>query len=145
MQKIRYPEKIDLRPFAFDNTGGEACYGLPEEVIYCRQCVISNQRPNSCVEYKNTKKSRKATIHFDENGICDACNYSQNKKNRINWEDRELRLRELCDRHRKNDGSYDCIVPGSGGKDSFYASHILKSKYGMHPLTVTWAVGKELI
>jgi N-acetyl sugar amidotransferase len=37
------------------------------------------------------------------------------------------------------DGSYDCIVPGSGGKDSFYASHILKNKYGMHPLTVTWA------
>jgi N-acetyl sugar amidotransferase len=48
-------------------------------------------------------------------------------------------LRELCDRHRKSDGSYDCIVPGSGGKDSFYASHILKNKYGMHPLTVTWA------
>ena len=30
-------------------------------------------------------------------------------------------------------------MPGSGGKDSFYASHVLKSKYGMHPLTVTWA------
>ena len=30
-------------------------------------------------------------------------------------------------------------VPGSGGKDSFYASHILKNKYNMHPLTVTWA------
>jgi N-acetyl sugar amidotransferase len=30
-------------------------------------------------------------------------------------------------------------VPGSGGKDSFYQSHILKYKYGMNPLTVTWA------
>jgi N-acetyl sugar amidotransferase len=30
-------------------------------------------------------------------------------------------------------------LPGSGGKDSFYASHILRNKYGMHPLTVTWA------
>jgi N-acetyl sugar amidotransferase len=48
-------------------------------------------------------------------------------------------LRELCDRFRKNDGSYDCLVPGSGGKDSFYAAHMLKFKYGMHPLTVTWA------
>ena len=30
-------------------------------------------------------------------------------------------------------------MPGSGGKDSFYAAHVLKHKYGMHPLTVTWA------
>ena len=45
----------------------------------------------------------------------------------------------MCDKHRKYDGSYDCIVPGSGGKDSFYASHILKNKYKMNPLTVTWA------
>ena len=30
-------------------------------------------------------------------------------------------------------------MPGSGGKDSFYAAHMLKYKYGMHPLTVTWA------
>ena len=46
---------------------------------------------------------------------------------------------ELCDRFRRTDGSYDCIVPGSGGKDSFFAAHMLKYEYGMHPLTVTWA------
>ena len=61
------------------------------------------------------------------------------KHNTIDWSEREKMLWELCDKHRKHDGSYDCIVPGSGGKDSFYASHILKTKYGMHPLTVTWA------
>ena len=44
-----------------------------------------------------------------------------------------------ADEYRKSDGSYDCLVPGSGGKDSFYAAHLLKYKYGMHPLTVTWA------
>ena len=48
-------------------------------------------------------------------------------------------LIELCNRYRRTDGKYDCLVPGSGGKDSFYASHMLKYKYGMHPLTVTWA------
>jgi N-acetyl sugar amidotransferase len=52
---------------------------------------------------------------------------------------RDKELKELCDKYRRTDGSYDCIVPGSGGKDSFYASHILRNKYGMHPLTVTWA------
>ena len=44
----------------------------------------------------------------------------------------------MLNRHRRTDGGYDCIVPGSGGKDSVYASHILKYKYGMNPLTVTW-------
>lgn len=43
------------------------------------------------------------------------------------------------DRHRSKDGSYDCIVPSSGGKDSAYVAHTLKHQYGMHPLTVTWS------
>ena len=38
----------------------------------------------------------------------------------------------------KKDG-YDVIVPSSGGKDSGYVAHMLKDKYGMNPLTVTWA------
>ena len=44
----------------------------------------------------------------------------------------------LLDKHRSNNKRYDCIVPGSGGKDSVYASHILKYDYGMNPLTITW-------
>ena len=85
------------------------------------------------------KESKKKTIHFDEEGVCDACRYTEQKKTGIDWVEREKELEELCDRHRRSDGSYDCLVPGSGGKDSFYAAHILKYKYGMHPLTVTWA------
>lgn len=135
-----YPARreIDLEPFRSDRPN-TALYGLPTEVCYCRNCVISNQRPNSAVEYQHTKASLKKTIHFDEHGICDACRVAEQKHGTIDWADREAQLRELCDRHRKTDGSYDCIVPGSGGKDSFYAAHILKYKYGMHPLTVTWA------
>lgn len=139
MEKILYPSPVDLSLFAPDADVSITKYGLPSEVEYCTKCVISNQRPNSAVEYTHTKDSKKKTIHFDEHGVCDACNFAEQKKHVIDWDERERRLRELCDRHRKNDGSYDCIVPGSGGKDSFYASHILKEKYGMHPLTVTWA------
>ena len=47
-------------------------------------------------------------------------------------------MHELCDKYRKRNGEYDCLVPGSGGKDSRYQSYILKSKFGMNPLTVTW-------
>jgi N-acetyl sugar amidotransferase len=139
MDKINYPNPVDLTPFAKGDSYYFAKYGLPSDVRYCKKCVISNQRPNSAVEYKHTKDSKKATIHFDEEGICDACRFAERKNQTIDWVERERCLRELCDRHRKYDGSYDCIVPGSGGKDSFYASHILKIKYGMHPLTVTWA------
>lgn len=117
----------------------EVKYGLPREVKFCKVCVISNQRPNSAVEYAHTAESKKTTINFDAEGVCDACRVAQRKGATIDWEARDAELRELCDRHRRNDGHYDCVVPGSGGKDSFYAAHILRTKYGMHPLTVTWA------
>ena len=45
-------------------------------------------------------KRKKKTINFDENGICDSCNYNS-KKNKINWKERELELSELCDKYRK--------------------------------------------
>ena len=61
------------------------------------------------------------------------------KKSKIDWGLRDKELRDLCDQYRSKDGSYDCLVPGSGGKDSFMQAHLLKYKYGMNPLTVTWA------
>jgi N-acetyl sugar amidotransferase len=139
MKPIKYPLPVDLTKYAKDSINREAYYGLPSEVKYCAKCVISNQRPNSAVEYIHKSDTKKSTINFDESGVCDACNFTSKKINDINWEQRDSQLRELCNKYRSSDGSYDCIVPGSGGKDSFYASHILKTVYGMHPLTVTWA------
>jgi len=115
----------------------EAFYGLPNEVKFCKKCVMSNQRPTSAIEFKHTIASKKTTMNFDEDGVCDACKTSEIKDN-INWGMRESELIKLLDKHRKNDGSYDCIVPGSGGKDSAFQAHVLKYKYGMNPLTITW-------
>lgn len=117
----------------------EAYYGLPREVKFCKRCVISNQRPNSTAEYRHARTSKKDTIAFDENGVCDACRVAERKRKEVDWNQREKELIELCSHHRRSDGRYDCLVPGSGGKDSFYQAHVLKYKYGMHPLTVTWA------
>jgi len=128
-----------LNKFGDQPNSSDTKYGLPNEVLFCKKCVISNQRPNSAIEFKHTSASQKSTIGFNEEGICDACLQAERKKNEISWDDREQELRELCDRYRKDDGSYDCLVPGSGGKDSFYAAHMLKYKYNMNPLTVTWA------
>ena len=115
----------------------ETYYGLPHEVKFCKKCVMSNQRPTSAIEFKHTKDSKKTTMNFDDEGVCDACRTSETKE-AINWEKREKELLELLDKHRSKDGSYDCLVPGSGGKDSAFQAHVLKYKYGMHPLTCTW-------
>ena len=114
-------------------------YGLPPKVKFCSKCCISNQRPNSAIEFAHTENSQKATINFNDFGVCDACTNAEIKNSDIDWKEREHQLKLLCKKFKSNNGSYDCLVPGSGGKDSFYASWMLKYKYGMNPLTVTWA------
>jgi N-acetyl sugar amidotransferase len=120
----------------------KAYFGLPEKVIFCKHCVISNQRPSSTVEFKHKSGEAKATIGFGEDGVCDACRYHQVKEKSIDWKAREDNLLEVLDKHRRTDGGYDVIVPGSGGKDSAFTAHVLKYKYNMNPLTVTWAPHK---
>ena len=117
----------------------QVLHGLPREVRFCKKCVISNQRPSSVVEFENKKGAPKSFIHFDSEGVCSACRYQEEKETNIDWSLREQKLQELLEPFRKTDGSYDVIVPGSGGKDSAFTAHVLKYKYGMNPLTVTWA------
>ncbi len=118
----------------------EPFYNLPEKIIFCKSCVLSNQRPSSYPEFQH-KKERKGANYLNidpKTGVCDACKVSEHKENNIDWESRELELKKLCDKFRSKNNDYDCIVPGSGGKDSVFASHVLKYKYGMNPLTITW-------
>ncbi|MEI7612345.1 MAG: N-acetyl sugar amidotransferase [Betaproteobacteria bacterium] len=142
MEKIDNSPLMDLTQYDKSATQLDALYGLPAKVLYCKKCVISNQRPSSSVEFKHKKDEKKSTIGFGDDGVCDACRYNEVKEDKINWEMREQSLVELLDKHRRNDGGYDIIVPGSGGKDSAYTSHLLKYRYGMNPLTVTWAPHK---
>ena len=114
-------------------------YGLPEEVIFCSKCVMSNQKVTPSVVTKDSRFSNKNTLFFSEDGICQPCRIQEEFENKVDWEERENDLKALLDKYRSSDGSHDCIVPGSGGKDSVFQSMILKEKYGMHPLTVTWA------
>ena len=107
------------------------------KVIFCKKCVESNQRYMGSIQHLDTKDNFKQRTSL-EDGVCGACKYFDQKKN-INWQDREKELVEILNKHRKKDGSYDVLLPGSGGKDSIFLSHVLKYKYKMNPLTVTWA------
>lgn len=112
-------------------------YGLPEKVRFCKKSLTSNQTPQSTQEFRHTINSKKKTLFIDKNGISDPWKYSRIKK-RINYKQREKKLLKLLEKHRGK-GEFDCVVPGSGGKDSCYAAHVLKYKYGMNPLLVTWS------
>ena len=95
-----------------------------QHVIFCKRCVMSNQRPR---------------IQFNEDQVCSSCLFSDYKNMVVDWDKREKQLEELCNKYRKEDGSWDVIVPSSGGKDSAYVAYTLKEKFDMHPLTITWA------
>jgi N-acetyl sugar amidotransferase len=75
-------------------------------------------------------------LTFDENGICAACQWAEEKKTKIDWDSRYDELEELCDRIRGRQ-RYDCIVPVSGGKDSTYVAHKMKHELKLNILTVT--------
>jgi N-acetyl sugar amidotransferase len=78
-------------------------------------------------------------IKFDEMGICQACQSSEQKIH-IDWTVRERELRRILDEAKEKAGSnYDCIVPISGGKDSTFQLHVLVKIYGMKPLAVTFS------
>ena len=94
-----------------------------EKITICKLCLMPSSRPR---------------ISFDIKGICNACNY-QKKKNLIDWNSRKLEFEEICNEHRSKDGSYDCIVPWSGGKDSSSIAYKLKYEFKMNPLLTTFS------
>lgn len=115
--------KLDFYKLSNESHLEKQLITLPETVKFCKKCVISNQRPR---------------IVFDEKGICGPCNWFEEKK-KIDWNSRKRQFEDLLKKYRKKNGEYDVIVPGSGGKDSGMIAHILKYKYNMNPLYVTWS------
>ena len=77
-------------------------------------CNIESGRTTGPTE--NITTAKKDTIAFDEKGVCAACRYADLKEHDIDWKKREQELIYLCNKYRRDDGRYDCIVPGSGGK-----------------------------
>jgi len=94
-----------------------------EKLFMCKKCLTLSTRPRT---------------KFDEEGICNACKWSECKKTKIDWDKRWKELEELCNKHRcKDGGKWDVLVPCSGGKDGTYVAWMLKNKMNMHPLCIT--------
>jgi N-acetyl sugar amidotransferase len=92
---------------------------------------------------KNCKKCLYSENHalniiIDDDGICSGCKVHE-EKNSIDWDKREDELKELLNQYRNVSGNnYDCIIPVSGGKDSFFIVDTIKNKFKMNPLLVTY-------
>ncbi|MDD1667141.1 MAG: N-acetyl sugar amidotransferase [Methanomicrobiales archaeon] len=94
------------------------------ELKYCSRCCMPETQEG---------------ITFDEMGICQACQSSEQKIH-IDWVKREKALRKILSEAKAKAGdNYDCIVPISGGKDSTFQLHVLVKVYGMRPLAVTFS------
>ncbi|MEG3637846.1 N-acetyl sugar amidotransferase [Magnetococcus sp. PR-3] len=94
---------------------------------------------NRCMYPENAKP----TIILDEEGVCSGCRYHESRGQlEVNWDEREEMLLELVDEakrtRRERGNSHDCIIPVGGGKDSHYQVWLLKEKYGLNPLLVTY-------
>lgn len=68
-------------------------FNLPEKVIFCKKCVLSNQKPTSIAEFKHTRNRKGAKyLNLDNKEICDACNYAEIKKRLIGKKERRSLL-----------------------------------------------------
>jgi len=98
-----------------------------QPIRWCRSCVYPSISA--------------APMEFNEAGVCTGCQMARAKAQitSAEWVRRRELLRELIARYRCRDGSrHDVVIAVSGGKDSYFQTHVLKHEFGVNPLLVTY-------
>lgn len=91
---------------------------------YCKRCLYPENHPFGII--------------LDREGVCSGCRVHE-EKDVIDWAERSGKLKKILDEFRNKDGkNYDCIIPVSGARDSYFIVHTIKNVYKMHPLLVTY-------
>ncbi len=93
---------------------------------YCKRCLYPEVTVN---------------LYIDEEGVCSSCRVFEKLTSFKNdfWKERKRRFEKVIEEVRKvNTSNYDCIIPVSGGKDSYYQTHIIVSEYKLKSLLVTY-------
>ena len=94
------------------------------KVSYCKKCVLPS--------------SSAIPVEFNKDGVCSACNTSAQVEE-IDWDRRLRQFKKLLNNYKNDNGeNYDCLIPVSGGKDSYFQVHIIKNILGLNPLLVTY-------
>lgn len=93
-------------------------------IKFCKRCLYSNTHPLG--------------LTFDHEGICSGCRIHE-EKDKLDWAERWEKLKAIIKPYRNKDGkNYDCIVPVTGGQDSYYIVYLAKVLLGLNPLLVTY-------
>lgn len=94
---------------------------------YCSRCVYPQAGVN---------------LTLDDNLVCSACQVAEQfaQLPADFWQERRKRFERVLEETGagKRTDNYDCIIPVSGGKDSYYQAHVIASQYGLKPLLVTY-------
>ncbi len=94
------------------------------KVSYCKKCVLPS--------------SSAIPVEFNKDGVCSACNTSAQVED-IDWDRRLKQFKKLLNEYKNDNGeNYDCLIPVSGGKDSYFQVHMIKNVLGLNPLLVTY-------
>ncbi len=91
-------------------------------VRYCTRCVYPSVSATP--------------LTFDDQGVCSGCR-TGNNKGTTDWKQRFQWLRDIADEYRSK-SNYDILIPVSGGKDSYYQTHVAVHELGLKPLLVTY-------
>lgn len=97
-----------------------------KEYVYCKKCVY----PQSSVN-----------LNIDEEGVCSACRVAEKFEVLTPefWKQRKQRFANIVKEITANNkGNYDCLIPVSGGKDSYYQTHVIAKEFGLKPLLMTY-------
>lgn len=90
----------------------------------CKRCLYNSNHP--------------LNITFNHDGVCSGC-IVHYEKDVLDWRDREEKLKRIVEEYRCKSGkNYDCIVPVSGARDSYFIVHTVKNVLGLNPLLVTY-------
>ncbi len=90
----------------------------------CTRCLYTSDHP--------------LNLTFDDEGVCSGCRVHE-EKDWLDWNDRASKLAGILDNYRSRSGrNYDCIIPVSGGRDSYFIVHAIKNVFGMNPLLVNY-------
>lgn len=91
---------------------------------FCSRCLYTEYHP--------------LNIIIDDEGICSGCRVHE-EKDSLNWGLRWQKLEKIANTYKNKSGNnYDCVVPVSGARDSYFIVHTVKNRLGLNPLLVTY-------
>jgi glucosamine--fructose-6-phosphate aminotransferase (isomerizing) len=114
------PEPVGTKTLPFHRTVSSRMADM-RSLRRCTRCVLPSTFP---------------FITFDHAGVCSVCRDHEKKSlHGVNA------LEAIADRHRRCDGTPDCLVAFSGGRDSSYGLHYVSEHLGMTPIAFTYDWG----